>query len=119
MMKSAGKNFSPTLMSRSFNPFHKDTQVSCRPICRIIDVTFELSNPNFLQIDSGIILILALKSIKAFVLCKFCIEQGKMKIPISFSLGGSLCYRTVLHSLVKPLFDILVSLLFLINIFLI
>lgn len=39
--------------------------------------------------------------IKVLILFKLPIKHGKLKLPASFSLGGSLCCIIVLHFLVK------------------
>ena len=57
-------------------------------------------NPNRLNIDSDMRLILAPRSHKAFSKMEFSIVHGIVKLPGSFSFCGSFRCRMALHSLV-------------------
>ena len=54
-------------------------------------------NPNRLNIDSGMRLILAPRSHKAFSKMEFPIVYGIVKLSGSFSFCGSFCCRMALH----------------------
>ena len=58
-------------------------------------------NPNRLNIDRGMRLILAPRSHKAFLKMEFPIVHGIVKLPGSFSFCGSFRYRMALHSSVR------------------
>ena len=58
-------------------------------------------NPNRLNIDSDMRLILAPISHKAFSKMEFPIVHSIVKLPGSFSFCGSFCYRMALHSSVR------------------
>ena len=58
-------------------------------------------NPYRLNIDSGMRLILAPRSHKAFSKMEFPIVYGIVKLPGSFSFCGSFRYRMALHSSVS------------------
>ena len=58
-------------------------------------------NPNRLNIDSGMRLILASKSHKAFLKMEFPIVHGMVKLLGSLSFYGSFRCRMALHSLVR------------------
>ena len=73
-------------------------------------------NPNRLNIDSGISLILAPISHKAFSKMEFPIVHGIVKLSGSFSFCGSFHYRMALHSSVRFTISKSDSLLFLDNI---
>ena len=72
-------------------------------------------NPNSLNIDSGIRLILAPRSHKAFSKMEFPIVHGIVKLPGSFSFCGSFRCRMALHSSVRFTVSKSVSLLLLDN----
>ena len=58
-------------------------------------------NPNRLNIDSGMRLILAPRSHKAFSKMEFPIVHDIVKLSGSFNFCGSFCYRMALHSSVR------------------
>ena len=58
-------------------------------------------NPNRLNIDSGMSLILSPRSHKAFLKMEFPIVHGMVKLPGSFSFCGSFHCRMALHSSVR------------------
>ena len=58
-------------------------------------------NPNHLNIDSGMRLILAPISHKAFSMMEFPLLHGIVKLSGSFSFCGIFCCRMALHSSVR------------------
>ena len=60
-----------------------------------------LPNPNRLNIDSGMRLILAPRSHNAFSKMEFPIMHGIVKLPGSFSFCGSFRYKMALQSSVR------------------
>ena len=74
-------------------------------------------NPNRLNIDSGIRLMLAPRSHKAFSKMEFPIVHGMVKLPGSFSFCGSFRCKMALHSSVRFTVSMSDSLLLLDNIF--
>ena len=70
-------------------------------------------NPNRLNIDSGMKLILTPISHKAFSKMEFPIVHSIVKLPGSFSFCGSFCSRMALHSSMRFTVSKFVSLLFL------
>ena len=73
-------------------------------------------NPNRLNIDSGMRLILAPRSHKAFSKMEFPIVHGIVKLPRSFSFCGSFRCKMALHSSVRFIVSKFDSLLLLDNI---
>ena len=114
-MKSAGKmNLSTLTITSSITPLGCFSDLSTN--WGVIVVGRASPNPNHLNIDSNMRLILAPRSHKAFAKMEFPIVHGIVKLPRSLSFCGSFHYKMALHSSVKFTVTKSDSLIFLDNI---
>ena len=96
MMKSS-ENINLSTFTKTFSMIPQGWVRNLSASCKVTVVGRASPKFNFLKIDSGIRLMLAPKSQRAFSKTEFPMAQGMVKLSGSLSLGGNFFYSMELH----------------------